>query len=241
MSAPSFFPEQQHNGSFPRPLTDPALVQAVKGYDPVASGICSLPLVLSIVLSSLLSGALTQKIGYYVPSMLVCSVLTAAGSGLMGMLQPSSRTGSWVGFQFLAGFGIGFGLQQVGLAVQVVLPHDEVSTGIAISFFAQQLGGAVFLCVGQAVLNNLLVSQLSGVLGSDVEAISKGGATDVHNFVPEDLIHLVIEAYNTACTRIFFAGMACALAALVGAFCMQWRSVKRSKPANGLGGKVPMD
>lgn len=184
---------------------------------------------LSIVASSIISGAMTQKIGYYVPSMLLCPSLMAIGQGLMSTFAPRSSTGEWVGFQFITGFGLGFGMQTVNLAVQTVLPREDVSTGMAISFFGQQLGGAIFLCVGQALFNNIMGSELAGVPGVDASTIIDSGATDLRGLVSEDSVNDVINAYNAACTRIFLTGMALALATLVSAFFMQWRSVKKMK------------
>ncbi|KAM0281787.1 hypothetical protein ACHAQH_003369 [Verticillium albo-atrum] len=215
----------------------PLWFQTVKSFDPVQSGIYTLPLVLSLVASSIISGLVTQRIGYYTPAMLLCPSIMAIGLGLMSTFSPGSNTPAWVGYQFLTGFGLGFGMQTVGLAVQTVLPREDISTGLAITFFGQQLGGAVFLAVGQAILSNLLVKRLSGVPGLNPDMIVQSGATDLHDVVPTRYYEIVVAAYNFACTRIFLAGMGLALATLVCALCVEWRSVKKGKqgpekPAN---------
>ncbi|KAK1596292.1 major facilitator superfamily transporter [Colletotrichum navitas] len=209
-------------------LTQP-IVQAVQGADPVNSGIYTIPLVLSIVVSSIISGGTTQKIGYYVPSMILCPCIMSVGLGLMSTFQPGISSGHWIGYQFLTGFGLGFGMQTVGLAVQAVLPKEDVSTGVSISFFAQQLGAAVFVSVGQSILSNLLVSELSTIPGLPAQAIVKTGATNLHKAVPAEFLGVVVRAYNYACTRIFLAGMALSLATLVCALCMEWRNIKKNK------------
>ncbi|KAH6691667.1 azole resistance protein [Plectosphaerella plurivora] len=207
----------------------PLWFQTVKNFDPVQSGIYTLPLVLSIVASSIISGVATQNIGYYVPSMILCPSLMAIGQGLMSTFAPNSGTGEWVGFQFITGFGLGFGMQTVNLAVQTVLPREDVSTGMAISFFGQQLGGAIFLCVGQALFNNIMGSRLAGIPGIDAATIVDNGATDLRGLVPEDAVDAVVSAYNAACTKIFMTAMALALATLLSALCMQWRNIKQGK------------
>lgn len=161
--------------------------------------------------------------------MLICPSLMAIGQGLMSTFTPGSGQGEWVGYQFLTGFGLGFGMQTVGLAVQTVLPREDVSTGMAISFFGQQLGGAIFLCVGQAIFNQLMGAELSRIPGLDASVIVNAGATELHDRVPEGSMGLVIHAYNAACSRIFLTGMALALATLASALCMQWKSVKQGK------------
>ncbi|TQN70630.1 Efflux pump aflT [Colletotrichum shisoi] len=207
----------------------PIWFQAVQGADPVDSGIYTIPLVLSIVVSSIISGGMTQKIGYYVPSMILCPSIMSVGLGLMSTFQPGISSGHWIGYQFLTGFGLGFGMQTVGLAVQAVLPKEDVSTGVSISFFSQQLGAAVFVSVGQSILSNMLVSELSGIPGLPAQAIVNTGATKLHSSVPAEFIDVVVRAYNYACTRIFLAGMGLSLATLVCALCMEWRNIKKNK------------
>ncbi|KAK4126648.1 MFS general substrate transporter [Parathielavia appendiculata] len=207
----------------------PVWFQTVKQVDPLKSGIYTLPLVLSLVVSSILSGGITQRIGYYVPSMLVSPSVMAIGEGLLTLLNQDSPTSHWVCFQFLSGFGLGFGMQTSGLAVQTVLPKEDVPAGIAINFFVQQLGGAVFTSVGQAILTNTLVSQLSGLPGVDPHLVVNEGATKLAHLVPPEEVGLIINAYNDACRNIFFASMGLAFASLSCAFGMEWKSVKRNK------------
>ncbi|KAI6309038.1 hypothetical protein MCOR29_009054 [Pyricularia oryzae] len=212
----------------------PIWFQTAQGVDPLRSGIYTLPLVLSLVVSSAMSGIFTSKIGYYMPSMLLCPVIMAVGEGLMSTFSPTTDSGHWIGFQFLTGFGLGFGMQTGGLAIQTVLPMADVSTGIAINMFAQQLGGAVFTSVGQAILSNVLVKQLVGVDGLQAEEIIKGGITNLLSHVRREDRGLVVGAYNFACTRIFLAAMALSCCALLCAFCMEWRSIKKPQPENGV-------
>jgi hypothetical protein len=80
--------------------------------------------------------------------MLIGPCIIAIGEGLLTTFTPATGSSHWIGYQFLTGFGIGSGMQSVGLAVQATFPKEDISTGIAIAFFAQQLGGATFVTVG---------------------------------------------------------------------------------------------
>lgn len=215
----------------------PMWFQTVKGVEPLRSGIYTIPIVLSLVVASAVSGFTTQKIGYYVPAMIFCPVFMAIGQGLMGTFKPSTGSPHWIGFQFVVGFGLGFGMQTGGLAAQTVLPAGDISTGVSIIFFAQQLGGAIFTAVGQSVLSNLLVSRLAHIPGLDPAAIIKGGVTELSSAVPPQFAGVVVGAYNYACTRIFLTGMGVTLCALLAALGMQWRSIKKGRQLpGGLGG-----
>lgn len=64
-----------------------------------------------------LAGVAVAAIGYYAPFMIVASILTSIGGGLLTLLNPSIPSAVWIGFQVLVGFGIGIGWQQPIVAV----------------------------------------------------------------------------------------------------------------------------
>ena len=206
------------------------------------SGVYTLPLVLSIVVAGFFSAFITQRSGYYVPSMIICPCIMCIGEGLLSTFTPDTNSSKWIGYQFLVGFGLGFGMQSVGLAVQTTLPKEDVPTGIAITFFVQQLGGAIFVSVGQTILSSKLVERLSHIPGLDPHIIVNTGATDLHEVVPEQYMDDVLNAYNYACTRIFLAALGLSLAQLLCALCVEWRSIKKGKqgpPGQGPPGQGP--
>lgn len=205
------------------------LVQATKDVSPVDSGIYTIPLVLSLVVASVMSAAFTQKIGYYTPSMILCPCVMSIGQGLLTTFKPDTGSSHWIAYQFLVGFGLGLGIQSGGLAVQATLPKEEIPTGLSITFFAQQLGGAIFVSVGQAVLSGRLVERLSDVPGLETINLVETGATELKNMVSSQYVPRVSEAYNYAITRIFFVGVGLALGQLVCALCIEWKSIKPKK------------
>ncbi|VBB76998.1 Putative similar to aflatoxin efflux pump AFLT of neurospora crassa [Podospora comata] len=215
----------------------PIWFQTVKQVDPIKSGIYTVPLVLSLVFSSIGSGFATQAIGYYVPSMIVAPILMSIGEGLLSTLTEDSPSSHWIAYQFLAGFGVGFGMQTSGLAVQAVLSKQDMPAGIAINFFVQQLGGAVFTSVGQTILSNILVSQLQdipGIGGSRI--IVTEGATHLIERVGPEYRSQVVDAYEFACRHIFLAALGVVLVALLMAFGMEWVSIKKKQGPGGPGG-----
>ena len=64
--------------------------QAVKQDNAEQSGIDQLALVISVVVSALASGALVVFIGYYNQFLILGSICTSIGSGLLTTLQPST-------------------------------------------------------------------------------------------------------------------------------------------------------
>lgn len=204
----------------------PLWFQVVKGASATQSGIYTLPFVLSLVVGSTLSGAFTQKVGYYVPAMIASPSLLATGQGLMSTFRVNESSSHWIGFQVIAGFGLGLGMQAASLAAQAVLPIPDVPIGIAIMFFAQQLGGGIFTSVGQNLLSTYLVSHLD-IPGLSPEQITSEGATDLVSSVDPKYQLAVKTVYNQAISQIFRAAMGVALVAVVAALFMEWRNVKK--------------
>lgn len=207
----------------------PLWFQTTHGIDPVQSGIYTIPLILSLVVAAACSAIFTQRIGYFAPSMIASPCVTAIGEGLMTTFTPTTGSPHWIAYQFLVGFGIGLGMQTSMISVQATLPKSDVPMGVAIVLFAQQLGGAIFVSVGQTILSGALVQKLSYLPGLDPQAIVRTGATDLRKMLPPGDSQIVLDAYNYACTRIFWAALALAFAQLISACCVEWRSIKKQK------------
>lgn len=187
------------------------------------------------MISGFIAAFMTQKIGYYVPSMYLCPCFLAVGTGLMTTFTTSTGSSHWIGYQFICGFGLGLGTQNAALVIQRILPMTDISIGFSLMLLLQQLGGAVFTCVGETILNNVLISQLAGVPGIDTNAIVDQGITDLASVVPTQYMVLVQKAYNKACTRIFLVCMGLTLVGAVSSLGLEWKSIKKGKNGHGSG------
>lgn len=186
-------------------------------------------MVLPMVVASITTGVLISKIGYYTPFMLGGVVLLSIGAGLITTLQVGTGQGKWVGYQVLYGFGMGLTFQAPNLAAQTVLPTVDVPIGTSLMFFSQLLGGSIFISVGQNVLNNELVKNLSGVPGFNPASILDAGATTLTHLA-EPLRTTVLLAYNEALRTVFQVGLVMTCLTIFGAASLEWRSVKSKKP-----------
>ncbi|KAI6799798.1 MFS general substrate transporter [Hortaea werneckii] len=214
----------------------PTWFQAIQGTSAVESGINTIPLVLSLVVASVLAGQAVGRIGYYTPFAMASAIIMPIGAGLISTWTVGTGSPKWLGFQFLFGFGVGLGMQQATIAAQTVLRKQDVPTGVALLFFAQQLGGAIFVSVGQNVLDSKLVSGiLRRVPDLSPERILNTGATELRQIVPAHDLDGVLVAYNSALRQVFVVATAMACLAALGAFSLEWRSVKAKE---GSGGKL---
>ena len=210
----------------------PIYFQAIRGVSAVQSGIRTLPLVLGMVVAAMSSGIVITRVGYYTPFMLAGVCFMSVGAGLLTTLQPDTPSSHWIGYQFLYGWGLGLTFQTPNLAAQTVLPRRDVPIGSSLMFFSQLLGGAVFISVGQNILDSQLIQRLrdAAIPGlADPEAILNNGATSLTD-LPADIKPLVLQVYNEALRKVFQVGLIMACLTVFGAIAMEWRSVKENLP-----------
>ncbi|GAB1215127.1 hypothetical protein ATERTT37_004313 [Aspergillus terreus] len=212
----------------------PIWLQAIKDRTAVQSGIDTLPLVLSLVAGSTLSGQLVGRLGYYTPFTMASSCLMPLGTGLISTWRIDTSSGMWIGYQIILGFGIGLGMQHAAIAVQTVLPPPEVPVAVSLVFFCQQLGGTIFVSVGENIFSQNLIAGLTRVIHDlDPETIANTGATDLRRIVPRDDLPTVLVEYNAALHWVFLVGTIMAALSALGAFALEWKSVKGKQVGPG--------
>ncbi|KAI0121109.1 major facilitator superfamily domain-containing protein [Xylariales sp. AK1849] len=204
----------------------PLWFQAVQGLSAVDSGIRTLPLVISLVVASIASGVLISRIGYYTPFLIIGICFMAVGAGMMTTLQIDTSTAKLVGYQILYGFGLGLVSQVPNLAAQTVLPKADIPIGSSLMFFSQLLSGAIFVSVGQNILDNQLIQRLSSIPGFSAETVVNTGVTSLTN-LPDSEKTPVLAAYNESIRTVFLAGLIITCLNMISALAMEWQSVKK--------------
>ncbi|KAJ5153481.1 major facilitator superfamily domain-containing protein [Penicillium canariense] len=201
-----------------------------KGASALDSGLMSLALSLSCVISAMLTGTVVSIYGQYVAFMIGGSVLLSIGSGLLTTLDVSSNRSHWAPYLFLSGIGFGAGLIGPQTAVPVVLEPKDVALGISGVTCAQILGSSIFISVGSNLLNARLRSGIStGLPELDVDAILQAGATGLRAIVPPADLNPILRIYNDALRSVFYVCLAMAGASFFMALGMEWRSSQRGK------------
>lgn len=205
----------------------PIWFQAIKGTDALHSGIDSIPLILTMTVGIIVSGGLTTKFGYYMPYVYANVILTSIGTGLITTFTPDTSTGKWIGYQIIFGFGCGLAFQIPQIAAQAVLPLPDVAQGVAITFFAETLGGALFVSVGNNILNNRLVEYIGALNIPSVDplVVVRLGATQLRSYVAPQYVTQTVVAYNEALMKTFQVALIVACLSALGAVGMEWKSV----------------
>lgn len=207
----------------------PLWFQAVKGVSAIHSGIDTLPMVLALVVGAIMSGSIITATGWYNPWMFASTTFMSIGAGLITTWRVDTGHAKWISYQVIFGLGLGYGMQQASLAAQAILNKKDVSTGISLMFFAQNLGGAIFICVSQSIFTNDLVSRLSTMVGVDSGAVLKAGATGLRNIVTPDKLAAVLLSYNSALVKAFVVALAVACFSFLPALGVEWKNVKEAK------------
>ncbi|EEU47379.1 uncharacterized protein NECHADRAFT_67330 [Fusarium vanettenii 77-13-4] len=206
--------------------------QAIQGVSAVQAGIKILPLLLSTVLCSIVSGGIITAIGYYNFVIIPCMVLFTVGSGMLTTLDVDSQLKEWFGYQVIAGLGIGAGFQIGVLIVQTVLPQEWVPVGTACIQFFQAFGGALFIAVAQTVFQNGLIDTIKADnIGIDPTIFINSGASEIKEVLTKmdrlDAFDTVLEAYMKGLRDTFYISLACSACALIACLFFQWKSVKQ--------------
>ena len=128
------------------------------------------------------------------------------------------------------------GLNSATIAVQTVLPKEQIAKGTSAEIFARQFGGALGSPIGQSVLSQALIRNLGKkVAGQVLQDGSVTGALSMLKAIytnnPQRLDAAVL-GFNNAVTSTFLLALILSCLTLPFALVAERRSVKGSQ-ANG--------
>ncbi|KAK2010477.1 MFS general substrate transporter [Colletotrichum eremochloae] len=144
----------------------PLYLQAVLASTALRSGLYLLPYILSVSISAAFTGAFIQWTGKYMPSVYSGGVLLCVGAGLLVSLGPEPEWAKIIGYQIVAGTGVGFNFEGPLLAVQAVMGVDHVATVTATMGFVRTMSTAVSIVIGGVVFQNRMVDRFSSLEAS---------------------------------------------------------------------------
>lgn len=207
----------------------PFYFQAARGLTPSRSGVHILALTIPDALVALVVGATVTSFGHYVPFMVSCGAVLAVGSGLLSQIEGNTGTAHILGFELIAAFGVGLGVQLPLSAVRNVLDEPDVPAGEALVLFAVHLGSALSLPIAQAIFMNTLSRRLSTKLpASNVAKILHLGPSKVNaDHMKAEIVPFVAESYSKAVTTAFYISIAASGLAMIAAASMEWRKLEK--------------
>ena len=196
-------------------------------------------------------GITIGETGHFVPFMIVGGAISTAATGLLMTLDKDSSPSAWIGYQALAGIGLGLcfnvpiivtqriaKLEEVGPATAIILckypsvlnePLMRRSTERTDRFptVFQSIGGALIVSAGQSIFQNSLISALPYTNpGLNPASVIQVGATQVqYTFSPDELSG-IDDAYMKGLHRAFAMAIPMAGVATVIAATQKWFRLK---------------
>ncbi|KZP00742.1 MFS general substrate transporter [Calocera viscosa TUFC12733] len=205
----------------------PIYFQSVDGVSAAESGVRNVPLILAVSLFSMLSGSTISLFGHFAPLLILGAVLATVGSGLIYTLDIGTPAAQWIGYQILAGVGIGISIQIPISAGQAMVDMSDIAPVTAMILFFQTIGGAFFISAGQSIFTNRLIASLpTAAPGIDPALVVATGASDLSKVFAADVLPGILRAYMDGLRSAYALAIPLmGLAAVLSIF-VEWKNIK---------------
>ncbi|KZT52965.1 major facilitator superfamily transporter [Calocera cornea HHB12733] len=205
----------------------PVYFQSIDNVSASESGVRNVPLILGVAIFTILSGNLISYFGHYVPLMVFGACLATIGAGLLYTLDIGTSSSKWIGYQVVAGVGIGIAVQIPISAAQARVPMSDLAPVTATVLFFQTIGGAFFISAGQSIFTNRLLNTLAKTAPSvDPALVIATGATDLHQVFPADVLPGILRAYMDGLKDTYALAIAALGIASVVSIFVEWRNIE---------------
>ncbi|KAJ3485609.1 hypothetical protein NLG97_g6776 [Lecanicillium saksenae] len=206
--------------------------QTIHNDSALMSGVHMLPVTLGLVLFTMVSGTLISILGYYLPFLLLGGAVSAAGYGLLSTLSTTTSPGQWIGYQVLYGVAGGCMTAAPYIAIQSLVPAQQIPTAMAIIIFWQNIGGAVSLIAANAIFSNSLQHELQsriGEIGISPDKIMGAGVRSIRALVTGPQLAAVLTAYVRSIDKVMYLGVAMSCGVLLFCSGLGWKDIRKVK------------
>jgi len=222
--------------------------QVARAYSPTSAGLLTMPMMLGVLISSVITGRLITSTGRYKRYIVGGVALLVVGFALLGTIDHSTALPLIAVYMALVGLGVGASMQNLVLAVQNTVDVREIGAASGVIAFFRSLGGTIGVSVLGAVLashvTDLITAGLTG-LGVDASAASAGGSTLDVKSLPAPVAEVVRTAYGDGTARIFLVAACVGVIALIATVFIEEvalrRTVSMASPGQQEGGGTAAD
>lgn len=213
----------------------PTFLQMVDGVSATASGLLMLPMMGGIVGASVVCGQFVSRSGRYKVYPVLGGVFSAAGMGLLSLLEADTPRWQYSLWMFVLGAGIGMVMPVLILAVQNSVSPADLGTATSAHNYFRQIGGSVGAAVFGTLFAQRLTDELAGRLpdGAGARLPDPESVTpQLVRTLPPALRDAYIAAYAEAMPRIFLYLVPVLVAGLLIAFFLKEKPlVSHNAPA----------
>ncbi|KAI5963781.1 uncharacterized protein KGF55_002661 [Candida pseudojiufengensis] len=140
--------------------------QVIRDSSAMGAGLHLLPCIISVVVSSIVSGVSIQKLRFIKPWNVLSGILAPVGAGLCSLLQVDSSFSQQVGFLILTGVAAGTQMQPAIISAQIKAPKTPGGTIMTTVFIntMRSLVSAIAATLSDAVYTSSLKNNFKSAL-----------------------------------------------------------------------------
>ena len=152
----------------------------------------------------------------------------------MYTLDISTPSAKWIGWQTVAGIGLGLTSQIPVVVGQAIVETSNISCVTAMVLFFRTIGAAIFVSAAQAGFANKLLKQLPiAAPGVNPAVVITTGAADLRKVLTAEQVPGTLVAFMEGLRIPFTIAIACACVSFVLAFTPRWSPVSRIRSNTG--------
>ncbi|MBY8862672.1 MFS transporter [Nocardia sp. CA2R105] len=182
----------------------PVYLQYVDGISATASGLRTLPLVVGLFTTSIMSGQVVGRTGRYRYFPIAGTAVMAVGLYLMSTMGRS--TGIWLEslYMLILGLGIGLTMQVLTIVVQNTVPYADLGTATSGVTFFRTLGSTFGTAIFGTLYNNQIGTRLAEALARTPGVSPTTAQTpQLLRKLPEAQANPIIDAYAASIDHVF--------------------------------------
>jgi len=159
--------------------------------------------------------------------MVIGSVITTIGAGLIYTFEINTGAGKWIGYQIIAGAGSGLVIQIPIIVNQALVEPSDLASISAITLFLQTIGGAFWVSAGQAAFVNELFRKLP-IKAPNVSPVLviATGASELHRVFSAADLSGVLVSYMAGLKITFIICIVLAAVSVLISVSPKWESLK---------------
>lgn len=192
----------------------PLFFQFTRGDEALDAGVRLLPLIIVLVVTISVNGALMAKFGYYMPWYFFGGLLCVAGGALMYTVHQDTSQSRVYGYTVVVGVGVGMWIQASFSVAQATVDPENVPAAIGFITLAQFLGNTTALAIANAVFLNEAEARVQQLLpdlsASEIQAaisgVSSGFAQSLTLEVRAQVVDAIVASIGKTYVLVMVSG-----------------------------------
>jgi EmrB/QacA subfamily drug resistance transporter len=190
--------------------------QLAHGKTPTEAGLMTLPMVVGLLLSSIVTGRIIARTGVWKRYLVGGSVLLVVGLGLLATLDHTTSMVMAGVSMAVMGLGLGAVNQNLVLAVQNAAAQRDMGAASSLAAFFRTMGGAAGVsALGAALGHQVATSVTSGLAELGIAVQGESGTIPDMDSLPAPVRAVFEAAYGDATGHVFLIAVPFAVVALV--------------------------